>query len=309
MKLFILTFFNCFILFSSLFSEQWIGKASVYFLPDGSKTASGAFFKQDENAVACNSFKFGSVVKVTNIQNGRSVDAVVNDRISVDQPFFLLLTQEVARNIEMKEKTSLIFVDAKKSDILEKNDVFIDGLTRESSLDPEVINQFPDIDLSSLDKKQPETETTKTPEKEQEKTEQIVDTQKTENEKEIENKEKETVKVKETEQKEVTETDVGKTIENLVTETIEKTAIPDIHNMLGMLTRNKLYIQFSTHMNQQRASEFYYFVSQIFSDITVVKKTNKFVFYYGPVSSMEKSKIINIIRNWGFFDAFVYEVK
>jgi rare lipoprotein A len=59
-------------------SEQ--GYASWYGSENGSLTASGERFNLHALTAAHRSLPFGSVVRVTNEQNGRSVDVRINDR-------------------------------------------------------------------------------------------------------------------------------------------------------------------------------------------------------------------------------------
>ncbi|MFI5012184.1 MAG: septal ring lytic transglycosylase RlpA family protein [Hyphomicrobiales bacterium] len=56
---------------------SWTGKASFY---SGNKTASGARFHAGAMTAAHRTLPFGTPVKVTNLENGRTVVLVVNDR-------------------------------------------------------------------------------------------------------------------------------------------------------------------------------------------------------------------------------------
>ena len=57
------------------------GKASYYADKfDGRRTASGAIFKQNKMTAAHRTLPFGTVVKVKNLENGRSVKVEINDR-------------------------------------------------------------------------------------------------------------------------------------------------------------------------------------------------------------------------------------
>ncbi|MDE3234658.1 MAG: septal ring lytic transglycosylase RlpA family protein [Bacteroidota bacterium] len=58
------------------------GTASFYSLSlNGTKTASGERFHNDQMTAASNSFKLGTRVKVTNLRNGRTVVVRINDRM------------------------------------------------------------------------------------------------------------------------------------------------------------------------------------------------------------------------------------
>ena len=47
----------------------------------GRKTATGEIFSNSKYTAACNKYKLGTFVKVTNVKNGKSVYVKVNDRI------------------------------------------------------------------------------------------------------------------------------------------------------------------------------------------------------------------------------------
>jgi rare lipoprotein A len=59
---------------------SWIGKASYYSNYSGNKTASGTSFHSTGLTAAHRTLPFGTPVKVTNLENGRSAVLVVNDR-------------------------------------------------------------------------------------------------------------------------------------------------------------------------------------------------------------------------------------
>jgi rare lipoprotein A len=58
---------------------SWTGKASYYSL-SGNRTASGARYHAGAMTAAHRTLPFGTSVKVTNLENGRSAVVVVNDR-------------------------------------------------------------------------------------------------------------------------------------------------------------------------------------------------------------------------------------
>ena len=58
-------------------ADSWTGNASYY---SGNKTASGARVHDDAMTAAHRTLPFGTSVKVTNLENGRSVHVVINDR-------------------------------------------------------------------------------------------------------------------------------------------------------------------------------------------------------------------------------------
>jgi len=58
------------------------GTASYYSNKfEGRRTATGEIFKQKKYTAASNFFKLGSIVKVTNLINGKSVVVKINDRM------------------------------------------------------------------------------------------------------------------------------------------------------------------------------------------------------------------------------------
>jgi|HubBroStandDraft_6_1064221.scaffolds.fasta_scaffold678680_1 rare lipoprotein A len=58
---------------------SWTGKASYYAM-NGNKTASGSRFHAGNLTAAHRTLPFGTPLRVTNLDNGRSVRVVVNDR-------------------------------------------------------------------------------------------------------------------------------------------------------------------------------------------------------------------------------------
>lgn len=69
-----------FILLFSLLSAQKQGKATYYHNKyDGRKTASGEIFLQSKLTGASNTYKLGTILKVTNIDNDKSVTVRIND--------------------------------------------------------------------------------------------------------------------------------------------------------------------------------------------------------------------------------------
>ena len=70
---------SVFIFVTSLATE--VGNASWYGESwNGRKTASGEIFDSSKNTCAHNKLKMGTVIKVTNVENGKSVTCKVNDR-------------------------------------------------------------------------------------------------------------------------------------------------------------------------------------------------------------------------------------
>lgn len=59
-------------------AQSWTGKASFY--SHGTRTASGAKFQPGALTAAHRSLPFGTVLRVTNLANQRSIHVTVNDR-------------------------------------------------------------------------------------------------------------------------------------------------------------------------------------------------------------------------------------
>lgn len=59
-------------------AESWTGKASFY--SHGTRTASGARFQPGALTAAHRNLPFGTVLRVTNLANQRSIIVTVNDR-------------------------------------------------------------------------------------------------------------------------------------------------------------------------------------------------------------------------------------
>jgi rare lipoprotein A len=64
---------------SAAMAGSWTGKASYYAM-SGNKTASGSRFHAGSLTAAHRTLPFGTSVKVTNLDNGRSVLVTINDR-------------------------------------------------------------------------------------------------------------------------------------------------------------------------------------------------------------------------------------
>jgi peptidoglycan lytic transglycosylase len=62
----------------------------------GKKTASGALFDKDGLTAAHKKLPFGTKVKVTNVENGKSVVVSVNDRMAASNPAVIDVTHRAA---------------------------------------------------------------------------------------------------------------------------------------------------------------------------------------------------------------------
>ncbi len=80
--------------------HEWVGKASYYHVKfNGHKTATGAKFQNENLTAACNKVKLGTIVKVTNLENGKSVVVLVNDRMGAHNKRLIDLTTRAAQQI------------------------------------------------------------------------------------------------------------------------------------------------------------------------------------------------------------------
>lgn len=78
------------------------GKASYYGDDfNGKKTANGQTFNKNALTAAHKTLPFGTVVKVTNISNGKTVTVVINDRGPYAKGRIIDLSEKAAANIDM----------------------------------------------------------------------------------------------------------------------------------------------------------------------------------------------------------------
>jgi rare lipoprotein A len=81
-------------------SQTLFGQASFYNDKfNGRKTASGEKFSQKKLTAACNKLPLGTKIKVTNIQNGKSVIVKVNDRLHPKMKRIVDLSKAAAKKI------------------------------------------------------------------------------------------------------------------------------------------------------------------------------------------------------------------
>ena len=78
------------------------GVASFYSYGfDGKKTASGEIFDKDAFTAAHREFPFGTILRVTNLANNKSVEVTVNDRGPFEKGRIIDLSEAAARAIGM----------------------------------------------------------------------------------------------------------------------------------------------------------------------------------------------------------------
>jgi len=79
-----------------------IGTASIY-SPyfDGRRTTSGEIFRSNKISAAHKFLPIGTKVKVTNLENGCSIEIMINDRLPEKSPHSIDLSKMAARQIEV----------------------------------------------------------------------------------------------------------------------------------------------------------------------------------------------------------------
>lgn len=85
-------------------SDSSVGYASFYsnkFI--GRKTASGEVFRQDKLTCAHNTFPMGTLLKVTNLKNDKTVTVRVNDRLHHRNPRLVDLSKAAAKTLDFKD--------------------------------------------------------------------------------------------------------------------------------------------------------------------------------------------------------------
>jgi rare lipoprotein A len=84
----------------TLNAQTYSGTASFYASKfNGRKTATGEVFSNNGYTCACNKIKLGTMVKVTNKRNGKSVIVKVNDRLAANNHRIVDLTQRCAKEL------------------------------------------------------------------------------------------------------------------------------------------------------------------------------------------------------------------
>ena len=86
---------------------SWYGKRH-----HGKKTASGARFDQNKPTAAHPSLPLGTKAKVTNLENGKSVDVIINDRGPYTKGRDIDLSKGAAQRIGATDGTAPVRIDA-----------------------------------------------------------------------------------------------------------------------------------------------------------------------------------------------------
>ena len=85
-------------------SDSAVGYASFYsnkFI--GRKTASGEVFRQDKLTCAHNTLPMGTLIKVTNLKNDKTVTVRVNDRLHHRNPRLVDLSRAAAKTLDFHD--------------------------------------------------------------------------------------------------------------------------------------------------------------------------------------------------------------
>jgi rare lipoprotein A len=65
----------------------------------GRKTASGAVYDKNKLTAAHKTFPYGTKVRVTNLENGKSVVVTINDRMRTKNPVVIDVTRRAAQDL------------------------------------------------------------------------------------------------------------------------------------------------------------------------------------------------------------------
>lgn len=65
----------------------------------GRKTASGAIYDKNKLTAAHKTFPYGTKVRVTNLENGKSVVVTINDRMRTKNPVVIDVTRRAAQDL------------------------------------------------------------------------------------------------------------------------------------------------------------------------------------------------------------------
>jgi rare lipoprotein A len=81
-------------------SKTFIGTASFYATKfEGKKTANGEIFRHNKYTAACNKIPLGTMVRVTNLTNNKSVEVKINDRLHAKNHRLIDLTSFCAKEL------------------------------------------------------------------------------------------------------------------------------------------------------------------------------------------------------------------
>ncbi|MBK0381911.1 septal ring lytic transglycosylase RlpA family protein [Pedobacter sp. SD-b] len=99
---------SCLFFISTLFASEIVtktGRATYYANRfNGRRTTSGQIYKHDKFTAAHKTLPFGTQVKVTNLDNGKSVTVIINDRGPYGKNMLIDLSQSAAKEIGLYGK-------------------------------------------------------------------------------------------------------------------------------------------------------------------------------------------------------------
>lgn len=295
-KILMLSLFYLIIL-SGLNSEKWVGRAATYQLVEGEKTANGNIFEKDNLTAACNGFKFGAKVLVTNVKTGKQTTVLINDRINKESNYFMLLSPKAAENLDIKWETGLIVVDAKFSDVNSTERLSINGLIREGEIDLENLKRFPEINWPIIDEIEKEKDIAPLDFKEKKDDKTPV----------IEDKMDEDIDKKPLPKKEKTRDVYEK--EQLIRPEIKDAKIEHDKDKkitwVKKLYSGKIYIRFSTTFDKNEGERRMMLFQKIFPNVIGLDKKGKYILFVGPVQKEKTDGILKSIRDFGFKDAYI----
>lgn len=177
------------------------GLASIYSNDfAGGQTSSGAEFDPDKHTAAHKSLPYGSIVRVTNLENNRSIMVKINDRGPFIRGFVIEMSSSAAEAIRLKGNKPKVKLEVEKEEAYpESSELIVD--TYDYNGDTEEPNPF------ALDEKE---------EKEEEKVDENPFTEKKEEEK-VTPEEESTSKGDEKKEKKTTEVDKPKELAKINT--------------------------------------------------------------------------------------------
>ncbi len=100
LSIFILNILFSFTPIRKISGKKWHGIASYYHHKfNGRKTSTGEIFNNKKYTAANNFLPLGSVVKITNIKNGKSIIVRINDRMNKNNKRLIDLSQAAAKEL------------------------------------------------------------------------------------------------------------------------------------------------------------------------------------------------------------------
>jgi rare lipoprotein A len=103
-------------------STEWTGKASYYHAKfNGRKTKSGEKFNNEKLTAANNFLPLGTYVKVTNLNNMKSVIVIINDRMNSRNKRLIDLSSRAAKELDfIQQGVCMVHVEIVKNRLRKK---------------------------------------------------------------------------------------------------------------------------------------------------------------------------------------------